>query len=452
MIDLKYRPKKFSEVIGNSGVVKVLLTRSRLGSLHGRSIMFGGPKGCGKTSLARIVARAASCQNLQDGEPCNECITCQNFLNETSTGFEEFDAASHGSVDKIRSLVDELDYGNVDGLNPILILDEAHRLGPAAQDSMLKAMEERRMTVILCTTEPWKIRAAVRDRVEEYSVRPLNESEAIPWMEKICKSESITYEKEALIEIAKNCDFSPRSCLNSISSISLMGDVTIQSVRELYRYNSIETLANVLKDFDSNSQKALVQLDSILGIESPTWIRDHIIKLISLAIRKSLKVPTRFNYPVHFFESRSVNGWNNLARFLAGLDKPSAYDIELALISTKESVNVQDSIPRNVVQNTDKPQDTDSNMVGEIQERLVVSKSKVDVVKSPTGVAKTIEIDGVMFSSDERLTSLDDKIEPSRGPEVINKNESSVQVEFDKSKIPLSEQEFSRAFLERFKK
>jgi len=455
MLDLKYRPTRFSEVVGNAGVVKALLARSRGGSLHGRSMMFGGPKGCGKTSLARISARAASCSDIRDGEPCNECAVCLSLLNESSSSFEEFDAASHGSVDRIRSMVDDLEYGTVDGLKPVLILDEAHRLGPAAQDAMLKAMEERRMTVILCTTEPGKIRPAVRDRVEEYPIRPPSEDQALAWLSSICKSESIAVEDGVLLEVVKSNGCSPRSCLNSVWTMSVSGGVTIAAVRDLFRYLQIETIARVLRDVTKDPVLSFSELDSVMASESPAWIRDTIVKLISSAARASVGSPPRHGYPTWFYESRNPSEWSSIARFLSSVDRPSASDIELAIISDNFFTPRPD-LPREV-----SPILPAQVPVPSIQAPVVQPPVQAPVVQTPIQppqavvkeiaqvptALKSIELDGVTFRSDEKLTTLDDKMEPSRG---VSAPDESVEVEFDNSRIPMSEQEFSRAFLERF--
>lgn len=450
MLDIKYRPRKFSDVVGNQGVVRALLTRSRNGSLQGRSFMFGGPKGCGKTSLARITARAASCSFLTDGEPCNQCDRCVGILDETSTFFDEFDAASHGSVDRIRGMMDELDYGNVDGLSNILILDEAHRLGPAAQDAMLKAVEERRLTVILCTTEPSKIRPAMRDRVEEYPIRPPTEEDLVRMMVSICKLEGIEVDSDSLSQISRFCGNTPRSCLNSIWSLHSSGSISPSSVREMFRVSQIEALSDFLKKADSDPS-LFFSLDSIIGSESPTWVRDTIVNLISSAFRTSMGLPSKQGYPVGFFESRDPNSWLSLAKHLASLDRPNPSDIELAFISTAPSqatyrkttdmsAAVKPDVTIHSIESISPPQPV----------KLPTPSIESDLPQKTARSLSTLEVDGVTFRSDERLTSLDDKIEQGKGsPRSTSKDDSLVE-SLDRSKVPLSEQEFSRVFLERF--
>src|SRR5690606_30604207 len=119
--DLKYRPQTFTRVLGNSGVKKLLLTRSQNKSLSDQSMMLSGPKGCGKTSLARIIARAISCTDLQDGEPCNECVNCISITSESDHNFQELDAASQGTVDRIRDMVREADYQSLNGMKQVYI-------------------------------------------------------------------------------------------------------------------------------------------------------------------------------------------------------------------------------------------------------------------------------------------------------------------------------------------
>jgi DNA polymerase III subunit gamma/tau len=456
MLDLKYRPRRFSEVVGNQGIVKALLARSRAGTLHGRSMMFGGPKGCGKTSLARIVARAASCTSPQDGEPCNECGVCVGFLNESSSGYEEFDAASHGSVDRIRTMVDDLEYGTVDGIRLVLVLDEAHRLGPAAQDAMLKAMEERRMTAILCTTDPGKIRPAVRDRVEEYPVRPPPEAEIVSLMASICSSESIEHEPGVLLEIARSCLNSPRACLNSVNTLSTTGGLTVASVRELFRYSQVEAVAGVLRDFDKDPPGALACLDPIMSSESPSWVCETIIKLVSSAVRVSVGAPPRSGFPTWFYGSRPPASWASLASALASVAKPSACDVELALVSTSPGVSftvvLTPASPVATPSVQPAPASVSPFTPPPVREAPPPKPHVPPQTPAPAGSTRTVSVDGVTFSSDEHLTTLDDKMEPSRGPAPVEAPNSGIKVEFDGSRTPMSEQEFSRAFLERIGK
>ena len=445
-LDLKYRPKMFSEVIGNVSIVKTLLTRSRTGSLSGRSLMFGGMRGCGKTTLARIVARAIVCDSLQNGEPCNECGSCRSISDESSISFDEYDAATQGTVDRIRSLIQDLDYESTDGKKRVIILDEAHRLSKAAQDALLKSMEDRRLVVILCTTEPRKIVDAIRSRVEEYAVLPPTETVLISHLKQICEAESIKYESDALKMAVQALDCCPRECVCAVDTMTSCGGVTSENARILFRQDKVELVAELLECIDNAPSRAFEILDE-LSTESAGWIRDTIVWAISGAVRQHFGAKSNFRTSIKFFDVRGT-GWIQIAHNLGRLERPTIYDVESALFIQPQSSVSQVPGPRPLTPTTMTTTTTVaasvpnrvvsvSNDVPEPQTSSVTQTPKkvVEEARPPERkVVKSIEIDGVIFSSDEMLTSLDSKIERSSKPPVVSEQVFS-QVELDKNHL-----------------
>lgn len=430
-LDLKYRPVKFHEVVGNHGPTSVLLKRSQTNSLRDRSILLGGPKGCGKTTLARIIARAVSCISLKDGEPCNECFSCKNIFSENSVSVFEFDAAAHGTVDNIRTIVDGLEYSNIDGNQTVLILDEAHRLSPASQDALLKPIEDRKLLAIFCTTEPNKIRLAIRDRLDEYSIRPPTVGDCFSMLKRICENEKIKYDDNSLFDIVSGCECSPRSCINALQSIIFMDELSSSSVSKYFKYDSVKILCQSLSTLKHDKKSFFNQIDDVLNSESPVWIRDTIIKIISTSIRQTFSASTNSRYSFNIDKSE-IGFWTSVANSLSCIDKLSSYDIELALIG----------IPFNKIEPIPNIQEVKTDFIKP-------TKKQNDLTKLNTS-SQSIEIDGVIFDANEKLTSFDHKINPGRGAPTNEKTEN--RVEFEKTKIPMSDQEFSREFTERFSK
>ena len=469
MLDLKYRPQRFSDVVGNAAVVRLLKKLSVEGRLAGRSMMFGGPKGCGKTSLARIVARAIVCDELDAGEPCGECHSCLSVISESADSFEEFDAATQGTVDHMRSIVDGLDYGNLSGKPFVFIMDEAHRLSKQAQDALLKSVEDRRLVVILCTTEPHKIQGAIRSRVTEFPVSAPSESEIVARMEHVCRSESVSFDAGALKLMARSLDFCPRACITTIELLS--PSVTLDSVKGHFRYSSLECLASVLAAVDSAPASALESLDVLMAAEGPLWVRDHIVLAISSALRVSVGARPTFPVRHDFFASRGKR-WADVARTLGSLDRPGPADIEYALISdcpfvapaavSQQSIAPSVSIAAPVL--VAIPTAVPAPMVAPAPAPAPTpTPTPILVVPAPLKTAPApapapapahnseIEVEGIKFTHNECLTSLDSRIDiPRIAPVPVVHNSSDV--ELDRSKIPISEKEFARGLVQRFQK
>lgn len=504
-LDLKYRPVRFSEVVGNSSVVKLLSARSRSGTLAGRSMMFGGPKGCGKTTLARVVARAIACNDLRGEEPCGECTACIEVTSNSSTSTDEFDAATQGTVDRIRSILDDLEYGTFDGKPRVIILDEAQRLSKSSQDALLKAIEDRRFVIILCTTEPHKIGEAIRSRVEEYSVVPPPSEEIVARMEAICNSEGIEFHRPALLTVAAALGNCPRTCISALSTLSTLGPISEDSARNFFRFGNMEALGEVLTLIDSNSTAALELLDQIMGLEGPSWTRDTIVHAIASAMRESVGAKATFPVKTRFFPVRG-RAWADLARDLSRIDKPTAPDIEACLLSSCAQVpivgapappilaspstlgpapviTVQTEAPNPVAGIADRlealfnkspsitsasppappppPPPTSapvSKMRNESVKPVLVPSGNLFAKPAPRTVeaaklprARTIEVDGIAFSSDEALTSLDAKIDKGPSQPVVEPPSPTAEVELDKSRRPMAEKEFARGFVQRVK-
>ncbi len=490
-LDRKYRPRRFSDIVGNNGIIRLLLARSRNGSLAGRSMLFGGAKGCGKTSLARIVARAIACSSLQNGEPCNECTGCVSVLDETSTSFDEFDAATGGTVERMREIIDDLDFGSFDGKPRVIILDEAQRLTKNSQDALLKVMEERRLVAILCTTEVRKIADAMRSRVEEYPVTAPESKDLIGFLERICKSENIEYETEALDIVAKMNNRCPRDSVCSLDTLSLFGKITQVSAREYFRFDSYEQINDMLRVLDTDPSAAFALLDELVLREGPTWVRDTLVFAIASAVRAVSGSRSNFPVPLDFWPSREMR-WTALASSLGIFEKPCVSDLEAALLTGTHFTGFHFSSPPKQLRDEISPKTEEFNFnlstaLAEIAQSVAplfppetqavgptkfssgvihasVQTSLAPKSVEPTNVAppviapvassvkvKSTEIDGVKFTSDEVLTSLDNKIDktPSGPP---TKEETSHRVEFlSKEHVPIPEKDFAKGLIKGFK-
>lgn len=464
-LDLKYRPSHFSQVLGNEGVRKLLLKRSVDGTLGDQSMMFGGPKGCGKTSMARIVARALLCESLAAGEPCGACPTCMAVMDDACDAVEELDAASQGTVDRVRSMVQEADYGTIGGGDRhVYIIDEAQRLSKAAQDALLKAVESRLFIVILCTTEPQNIKGPIRDRVEEYPIYPPSLEDLVGYLERVCKLESIRADREALTVIAEMTGRTPRSCLLAIDSVSVLGSVTVDAVQTHFRFNSYAAVGSVLQDLDSDPVRAFSALDALSRQESPTWIRDSIVLAISSGLRSHIGAKATYPVKTEFFPIRG-RGWVDLALDLSRIDRPSMADIEATLLSGIPASNFpqQPVAPPRTPAPALPPPPVQSPPLAEVEPRIPEPKpapaaeprppdpKPVQAAElTPPRPSKEVTVDGVTFSRAENLTTLDSKISVQKDSEDVGER-AEVPVGLDESRAPIPEKEFVSSFLSRFR-
>ena len=212
----KYRPDTFASVVGQTHVTHTLKSAILLDQLA-HAFLFSGPRGVGKTTCARILAKAINCERLQeDGEPCNDCDSCKSYNQGKSINIHELDAASNNSVDDIRNLIEQTRYVPANGKRSVYIIDEVHMLSQAAFNAFLKTLEEPppHVLFILATTEKHKILATILSRVQKFDFRRIKVDDISKHLEHISKAEEIDYEFAALQQIALKADGALRDALS----------------------------------------------------------------------------------------------------------------------------------------------------------------------------------------------------------------------------------------------
>ena len=199
----KYRPQTFSEIVGQEHIVKTL-TNAILSGMISHAYLFSGPRGTGKTTIARLLAKAVNCENLKGFEPCNKCSSCLEIVEGRSIDLMEIDAASHRGIDDIRELRDGIKFAPNKLKYKVFIIDECHQLSKDAANALLKTLEEppSHAIFILATTEIHKIIPTILSRCQRFDFRKLTAEEITKRLEKISKSEKTKIEKAALELIA----------------------------------------------------------------------------------------------------------------------------------------------------------------------------------------------------------------------------------------------------------
>ncbi len=218
----KYRPSTFGEVIGQEHITEPLLNALESGRIH-HAYLFSGPRGCGKTSSARIMARSLNCEKGPTPNPCGQCQSCKDLVANGPGSIDviELDAATHGLVDDARELRDKAFFSPVSSRYKIYIIDEAHQLGPGAANALLKIVEEPppHVLFIFATTEPEKLIATIRSRTHHYPFRLVPPGLLVTHLEKICKSEGVNVEKGVLALVVRSSGGSVRDALSVLGQL-----------------------------------------------------------------------------------------------------------------------------------------------------------------------------------------------------------------------------------------
>src|SRR3954452_12457378 len=204
----KYRPQNFSTVVGQSHITTTLKNAIRNQQLA-HAFLFCGPRGVGKTTCARILAKTINCENISpDGEACNKCHSCVSFNDGTSLNIHELDAASNNSVEDIRSLVEQVRFAPQAGKYKIYIVDEVHMLSTSAFNAFLKTLEEppSYAIFILATTEKHKIIPTILSRCQIFDFNRIRVEDAAMHLKSIAEKENVTAEEDALHVIAQKAD------------------------------------------------------------------------------------------------------------------------------------------------------------------------------------------------------------------------------------------------------
>ncbi len=218
--DRKWRPRTFDSVIGQEAITDTLKNAIIRGKVS-HAFLFAGPRGTGKTSCAKIFAKALNCTNLQDGEPCNKCANCVAADQGSMPDIMEIDAASNNGVDEIREIRDKVKYAPTEGKYKVYIIDEVHMLSMGAFNALLKTLEEppEHVVFILATTELQKVPATIISRTQRYNFKRISKADLEKRMKYILDQEHIKYEDKAIAVIAQVADGGMRDALSILDQL-----------------------------------------------------------------------------------------------------------------------------------------------------------------------------------------------------------------------------------------
>ncbi len=267
----KFRPTTFDEVKGQDHIVTTLKNQIRTGRI-GHAYLFCGTRGTGKTTVAKILAKAVNCENPQDGEPCNQCETCREIIEGSSMNVIEIDAASNNGVDNIRDIKEQVQYSPASGKYKVYIIDEVHMLSIGAFNALLKTLEEppEYVIFILATTEVHKIPITILSRCQRYDFHRITTNTIKQQLADLMEQEQVEVEDKALEYVARMADGSMRDALSLLDQciafylgkkltydnvLEVLGTVDIQVYSRLLDYIKEENISDMMDLLDDVSSQ-----------------------------------------------------------------------------------------------------------------------------------------------------------------------------------------------------
>lgn len=290
----KFRPQSFKDMVGQEHITKTLKNQIKSERVA-HAYLFSGGRGSGKTTTAKILARAVNCLHPVDGEPCNECEICKQALEGTLIDISEIDAASNNGVDNIRDIREEVEFIPTSGKYRVYIIDEVHMLSTGAFNALLKTLEEppKHVIFILATTEPQKLPVTILSRCQRFDFKRISIDDIIKRLKIICSESNIEIEDGALKIIAKMSDGAMRDAISILERCIADGSekITEEQIRELVGIPEIDYLLKLTNSILSNKPAEVLEISEELinsgkDLDVFTWelikfIRDLLMLHIS---------------------------------------------------------------------------------------------------------------------------------------------------------------------------
>ena len=264
----KFRPDNFADVKGQDHIVTTLTNQIKHNRI-GHAYLFCGTRGTGKTTVAKILAKAVNCEHPVNGSPCNECAMCKAIQAGTAMNVIEIDAASNNGVDNIREIREEVSYRPTEGKYKVYIIDEVHMMSTGAFNALLKTLEEppAHIVFVLATTEPHKILPTIISRCQRFDFKKVENHDIISRLEYVLKSENKKYELPALESVAKLAEGGMRDALSILEQcLAYNNELTVESVNMVYGLLSMDNKISFIKQLLSKDIKGvLTSLDNMLS-------------------------------------------------------------------------------------------------------------------------------------------------------------------------------------------
>ncbi len=288
----EWRPKTFDDVVGQEHITTTLKNEI-INDRVAHAYLFCGTRGTGKTSTAKVMAKALNCLDLQDGEPCNKCEMCRKINEGLAIDVTELDAASNNKVEDIRTLIDDTKYPPQEAKYKVYILDEVHMLSISAVNAFLKTLEEPPANVvfILATTDPQKLPITILSRCQRFDFKRINHKEISDRLRKITEAQNVQCEEKSLDLIARVCDGAMRDALSILDQAIAMGEneINYTDLVGILGLVTNEYLFNITDSIiEKNIEKSMIIVDKLVysGKDIQLFIKDLIAHFRNLLMIK----------------------------------------------------------------------------------------------------------------------------------------------------------------------
>ena len=301
-----FRPQSFEDVVGQEHVTKTLRNAISKGK-QSHAYIFSGPRGTGKTSIAKVFAKAINCLERSDGEPCNECAICTGITRGTNSDVIEIDAASNNGVDEIRNIRDKVKYAPSESKFKVYIIDEVHMLTTGAFNALLKTLEEppAHAIFILATTEPHKIPPTIISRAQRFDFKAISHDEIVERLQFVADNQEIEYDHAALDFIAKASEGGMRDALSIMDQAIAFGDehLTLQDALNVTGSVDAQALNDLLKEVvEGDVKTAFSTYHQFIaqGKEVNRLINDMIYFVRDTIMNKTSNMDSEYDALMHF--------------------------------------------------------------------------------------------------------------------------------------------------------